>query len=94
MNPTEIQFSKNLEALAVPQCRRIIQTLIKGSLSLEELPKACKLSPASVDKHLEILKSAGLVKVRKVNGVSTVSLQKAKLEPTLKWFSQLTMNGE
>ena len=89
MKPAEIQFSLNLEALSSPQCRRIVQALYKESYSQEDLSKICKLSIASVGKHVEILRVAGLVKLRKVDGVIKVSLQVTKLEPTLEWFSQL-----
>ena len=94
MKVTEIQFALNLKALSVPQCRRLVQVLIRGSASPGELSKACKLSPASIEKHLDILKDAGLVKVRKVNGENRVSLQIAKLKPTLAWFLQLKIKED
>jgi hypothetical protein len=31
MKPTEIQFALNLEALAAPQCRRIVEVLVQDS---------------------------------------------------------------
>jgi len=52
MKPSEIQFSRNLQALSVPQCRRIVETLIQDSHTLNELLKLCKLTPASrVHRH-------------------------------------------
>jgi DNA-binding transcriptional ArsR family regulator len=89
MKPHEIQFSLNLEALSVPQCRRIIEVLIDEPKSIMELSKKCKLTPASINKHLEILKASGLVKVRDVDGVQLVQIQKSKFRPTLDWFSNL-----
>jgi DNA-binding transcriptional ArsR family regulator len=89
MKPSEIQFSLNLEALAIPQCRRIVDQLIEGPLSPAELSKNCKLTPASIEKHLEVLISAGLVKVRSSQKAKKVHLQQTKLNPTINWFSDL-----
>ena len=89
MKPSEIQFAQNLQALSVPQCRRIVEALIEDSQTLKELSKLCKLSPSSIDKHLEILIKAELVKVRTVGGVKKSYLQISKLKPTLAWFSHL-----
>jgi DNA-binding transcriptional ArsR family regulator len=90
MNPSEIQFSHNLHALSAPQCRRIVEALIQDSHTLKELSKLCKLTPASIDKHLVILNEAGLVKIRSVGGVKKAYLQTSKLKPTLDWFYKLS----
>ncbi len=89
MKPTEIQFSLNLEALSAPQCRRIVEALSKNPHTLNELSKVCKLTPASINKHLEILIEAGLVKVRNLDGEERIQLQKSKIKPTLDWFIKL-----
>jgi DNA-binding transcriptional ArsR family regulator len=89
MKPVEIQFSLNLEALSAPQCRRIVEALIKGPHTFEELSKSSKLTPASIIKHLEILVGAGLVKLRNRDGVKEAHLQKSKFKPTVEWFSKL-----
>jgi len=90
MKPSEIQFALNLEALSPPQCRRIVEALFQDSRTLKELSKLCKLTPASIDKHLEILVEAGLVKVRSTGEIKTAHLQTSKFNPTLEWFSKLT----
>jgi DNA-binding transcriptional ArsR family regulator len=90
MKPSEIQFAQNLQALSAPQCRRIIEVLIQGPCTLKDLSKCCKLTPASIDKHLEILIQAGLVKVRSVGGVRKAHLQTSKFKPTLDWFHKLS----
>jgi DNA-binding transcriptional ArsR family regulator len=89
MKPDEIQFSLNLEALSAPQCRRIIAALIDEPMAITQLSKTCKLTPASINKHLDILKTSGLVKVRGINGVQVAQIQKSKFKPTLDWFEQL-----
>ena len=90
MKPSEIQFAQNLQALSVPQCRRIVEALIEDSQTLKELSKLCKLSPASIDKHLEILIETGLVKVRSAGAAKKAYLQASKFKPTLDWFNKLS----
>jgi DNA-binding transcriptional ArsR family regulator len=90
MKPSEIQFVKNLQALSAPQCRRIVEALVQDSLTIKDLSKLCKLTPASIDKHLEILIQAGLVKVRSVGGAKKAYLQASKFKPTLDWFNKLS----
>jgi DNA-binding transcriptional ArsR family regulator len=90
MKPHEIQFSLNLEALSAPQCRRIIEALIDKPMAITQLSKTCKLTPASINKHLEILKKSGLVKVRAVDGDQFAQIQKSKFKPTLDWFLNLS----
>ena len=90
MKPKEIQFAHNLHALSAPQCRRIVEALVQDSHTMKDLSKLCKLTPASIDKHLEILIQAGLVKVRTVGGVKKAYLQTSKFKPTLDWFYKLS----
>ena len=90
MKPNEIQFAHNLQALSAPQCRRIVEALVQDSHTMKDLSKLCKLTPASIDKHLEILIQAGLVKVRTVGGVKKAYLQTSKFKPTLDWFNKLS----
>jgi DNA-binding transcriptional ArsR family regulator len=89
MKPEEIQFARNLEALAAPQCRRIVEALVQDSQTLTDLTKLCKLTPASIDKHSDILVQSGLVKIRSVDGVKKAHLQASKFKPTLDWFIKL-----
>ena len=90
MKPNEIQFAHNLQALSAPQCRRIVEALVQDSHTMKDLSKLCKLTPTSIDKHLEILIQAGLVKVRSVGGVKKAYLQTSKFKPTLDWFNKLS----
>lgn len=90
MKPNEIQFAHNLQAISAPQCRRIVEALVQDSHTMKDLSKLCKLTPASIDKHLEILIQAGLVKVRSVGGVKKAYLQTSKFKPTLDWFNKIS----
>ena len=89
MKPEEIQFAHNLKALTAPQCRRIVEALVQDSLTRTDLTKICKLTPASIDKHLDILVQAGLVKIRTIDGSKKAYLQASKFKPTLDWFNSL-----
>ena len=90
MKPNEIQFAHTLHALSAPQCRRIVEALVQDSHTLKDLSKLCKLTPASIDKHLEILIEAGLVKFRSSGGEKKAHLQTSKFKPTLDWFHKLS----
>ena len=90
MKPTEIQFALNLEALSAPQCRRIVEALVQDSQTLSDLAKQCKLTPASIEKHLDILVRSGLVKIRSVEGSKKAYLQASKFKPTLDWFYKIS----
>jgi len=89
MKPEEIQFALNLQALSAPQCRRIVEVLVEGSFTTEELSRLCKLTPASIEKHLEVLRESGLVKVLNREGAKEVRLLISKFKPTVEWFSKL-----
>ncbi len=89
MKPSETQFALNLEALAAPQCRRIVQALIEKPLTANELAKACKLTTASIEKHLEPLIRSGLVTVISSDGSEFLKLQRSTLQPTIDWFADL-----
>ncbi|ASY20266.1 hypothetical protein A7sIIA15_05330 [Candidatus Planktophila vernalis] len=67
-----------------------MEALVQDSHTMKDLSKLCKLTPASIDKHLEILIQAGLVKVRSVGGVKKAYLQTSKFKPTLDWFNKLS----
>jgi predicted transcriptional regulator len=90
MKPHEIQFAVNLEALSVPQCRRIVVAIYQSPLTLEQISKVCKLSQNSVAKHLEILVQAGLVRLKVIEGATRVELQSDSFQPTVDWFANFT----
>ncbi len=89
MKSSEIQFALNLEALSAPQCRRIVQALATQPLSTKQLEKACGLTPASIEKHLEPLFRSGLLVLTSVDGVEVLKLNRANLQPTIDWFADL-----
>ena len=89
MKPEEIQFALNLQALSAPQFRRIVEVLVEGSRTTEELSRLYKLTPASIEKHLDVLRESGLVKVHNREDAEEVRLLISKFKPTVEWFSKL-----
>ena len=53
------------EKLKSEQCRRILAALENGPKSAEELVLITKLTMGSVNKHLEVLLVADLIKARR-----------------------------
>jgi hypothetical protein len=54
------------------------------------LAKDCKLTTASVQKHLEPLIRSGLVTVISSGGSEVLKLERSTLQPTIDWFADLT----
>ena len=91
MKPSEIQFARSLEALSAPQSRRIVKALVDKPLSANELAKACKLSPVSIEKHLEPLIQSGVVSLTSSDESEAFELNRAVLQPTIDWFTALIL---
>lgn len=58
-------YINSLEALADPTRRALIERLVKGPCSVSELNAVVSVSQPAVSQHLSVLKSAGLVTVKK-----------------------------
>ncbi len=89
MKPAEIQFALNLEALKAPQCRRILQAVYQEPRTVAELVKQCKLTQGSIQQHLALLESAGLIDAKEPAGERTYALNKDAFSETQDWFSRL-----
>jgi DNA-binding transcriptional ArsR family regulator len=89
VKPSDIQFALNLEVLSAPQSRRIVQALIERPLTAQDLAKTCKLSLASIAKHLEPLMRAKLVALTSVDGVEMLKFERSTLQRTIEWFADL-----
>ena len=55
----------SLEALADPNRRALVERLQSGPCSVNELTKVVSISQPAVSQHLSVLKTAGLVNVKK-----------------------------
>lgn len=60
----------------------IIERLKNGSMNVNSLAEALKISPSAVSQHLRVLKSAGLVEDKRKGYFIHYSLNKDMLEKT------------
>jgi DNA-binding transcriptional ArsR family regulator len=88
MKPIEIEMANFLESLKAPQCRRILETLIGGALTKSQLIKKSKLSPRSVELHLEPLIKAKLVLKKKERSTYYFALNRKLLIKSANWFGK------
>lgn len=58
-------IAARFRALGEPVRLRLLNTLMRGERSVTQLVQACGTGQANVSKHLSILKSAGMVAVRR-----------------------------
>ncbi len=58
-------YIHSLEALADPNRRALVERLQKGPCSVNDLTKIVSISQPAVSQHLSVLKTAGLVNVKK-----------------------------
>lgn len=77
------------KCLAEPQRRRVLERLSEADQGVLELSEACGLSPATISHHLQVLKQAGLVGLRREGRYRDYFLQPAGLAGTIQWLSQL-----
>ncbi len=86
MKPNELEFAAILDALKVPQCRRIIEALASNSKDLQELAKATKLSEKSLELHLPYLLDAKLVSKKVTQGQATYVFNSKLFDKNVAWF--------
>lgn len=89
MKTQEIQIATFLESLKAPQCRRIVEALAAGPLTLAKLVSKTKLSKNSVDLHLELLLAAKVVVKRKSDSASLLTLNKKMFLENSEWFQTI-----
>ena len=79
-------------AVAEPQRRKILNLLVKGELSVNEIAEALDLKQPQASKHLRVLREVGLVVVRTEGKQRVYQLQSERLKPIYDWvkpFEQL-----
>ena len=94
MKPDEVAFASFLEALAIPQCRRIIEVLARGPKSLKDLIRISKLSPKSIELHTEPLLKSKIISAKKVNSEITYNLNKKVFMTNSLWFETIRTSIE
>ena len=79
-------------AVAEPQRRQILNLLVQGELSVNEIAEALDLKQPQTSKHLRVLREVGLVNVRTEGKQRVYQLQSERLKPIYDWlrpFEQL-----
>jgi DNA-binding transcriptional ArsR family regulator len=74
-------------AVAEPQRRRIIDLLVGGERSVNDIAAALKLRQPQVSKHLKVLREVGLVRVRDDGRQRVYTLNGEALRPIYEWVS-------
>ncbi len=60
------EISNLFHALSDPTRRKILETLVKKSLSVSEIAKPYKMSLVAVSKHIKVLERAKLIRRQKI----------------------------
>jgi DNA-binding transcriptional ArsR family regulator len=78
--------SLTFKALADPTRRTMLERLQKGDLSAGELAEGLPMTKASVSHHLNLLKQAGLVRVRRQGQNLIYTLETTVFQEALQWL--------
>lgn len=78
--------SLTFKALADPTRRRILDLLRDGDLSAGDLAAEFDMAKASVSHHLNLLKQAGLVRVRRQGQHQIYTLHTTVFQEALQWM--------
>src|SRR5258708_1532108 len=73
-------------ALADPTRRRLVEVVLKGEKSVNELVAAVAIEQPGVSRHLRILREAGLVTVRASGQQRLYSLRRQPLRELEEWM--------
>ena len=84
-----MSLQSTLRALADPIRREILNLLKGGCLSAGEIAEHFDVTPASISRHLSVLKEADLVRDRREGKFIYYDLNTSVLEETLLWLKNL-----
>ncbi len=74
------------KALADPSRREILERLRAGDLNAGELAEGLPMTRASVSHHLNLLKQAGLVRVRRQGQNQVYTLDTTVFQEAMQWL--------
>jgi DNA-binding transcriptional ArsR family regulator len=75
-------------AVADPTRRAILDRLRKGSAPVNELASGFRVSRPAISKHLRVLRSARLVRERKVGRERIYQLEPERIQEVAKWAEE------
>jgi DNA-binding transcriptional ArsR family regulator len=73
-------------AIAEPQRREILNLLVQGERSVNDIVEALGLKQPQVSKHLRVLREVGLVRVREAGQQRFYQLTSTGLKPVHDWI--------
>jgi DNA-binding transcriptional ArsR family regulator len=91
MRKDEVEMAEFLESLKAPQSRRIIESLVVESMTIEALGKKSKLSVGSIGIHIQPLLDSGLVTL---TSKKEYRLNRSKFNRCQSWFTSLTQSQD
>lgn len=93
-----MEFSSQVfKALSDPSRRSMLERLRSGDLNAGELAEGLPMTKASVSHHLNLLKQAGLVRVRRQGQNQVYTLDTTVFQEAMQWlmnFFQKDMTSE
>lgn len=87
-------LQNTLRALVDPTRREILNLLKKGRLSAGEIAECFPVTPASVSRHLSVLKDADLIRDTREGKFIFYELNATVLEEVMLWIADLKGEGD
>ena len=87
-------LQNTLRALADPTRREILNLMKKGRLSAGEIAECFPVTPASVSRHLSVLKDADLIRDTREGKFIFYELNATVLEEVMLWIADLKGEGD
>ncbi|MBI2078280.1 MAG: winged helix-turn-helix transcriptional regulator [Euryarchaeota archaeon] len=82
------RLSLTFQALADPTRRRILERLLVGEATVQELADPLPISQPAVSKHLKVLETAGLVERRQEATRRWAKIQGGPLKQVIMWTTE------
>jgi DNA-binding transcriptional ArsR family regulator len=84
----EDRLSLTFAALADPTRRSIVERLVHGALTVNELAEPFAMTQQAISKHLKVLERAGLISRSRTAQSRPCALHPAQLDDAVDWISR------
>jgi DNA-binding transcriptional ArsR family regulator len=84
----EDRLSLTFAALADPTRRSIVERLVHGALTVNELAEPFAMTQQAISKHLKVLERAGLISRSRTAQSRPCALHPAQLDGAVDWISR------
>ena len=81
-----VDVATTFQAFGDPTRRAIVDRLVRGDTTVNELARQFPISLQAVSKHIKVLEAAGVVSRRKEGQTRPVHLEPAAIERTAQWL--------